>query len=161
MIGIMGSRHRDAVLLDVGAGQMAHSWGISEAIALVSAIIAFGAMVIAIWQACYAKRQTDAALGEVEPLVFLDSRAFENAQCLGGRASLTLVNQNRRDIRLIEIEVRTDPAILVSVDTGEIRDIITATYKHGRKDEGAPLIIDLRDKHQLIQGSQLEWLARG
>lgn len=82
--------------------------GPSEIIALVLAIIALGAMAVAIMQARYAKqaakeakRQADAALGEVEPLIFLDSVPFKSAQSLGGQAALTVVNQNRRDIRLI------------------------------------------------------------
>ena len=59
---------------------MPSSWGASEFIASASLIIAFCAMSVAIWAAKEAKRQADAALGEVKPLIFLDSAAFENPQ---------------------------------------------------------------------------------
>lgn len=131
---------------------MTSSWGLREVIASGSALIALVAMGIAIVQARIAKRQADAALGEMTPLVFLDSRAFEKPDLRGGRASLTVVNQNRRDIRLIEIEFKTDDALVVMVDTGELRDVVAAAYQRGRKDPGEPLIIDLREKHHVIQG---------
>jgi hypothetical protein len=134
---------------------MPSSWGASEIITSVSAFIAFCAMGVALWAAKEAKRQADAALGEVEPLIFLDSVAFENPQSVGGRAALTIVNHNRRDIRLIEIEIKTDPAILVTVSTGEMRDVIAAAYQHSRKGEDGPLKIDLREKHHLIRGSSI------
>lgn len=44
-------------------------------------------MGVALWAAKEAKRQADAALGEVEPLIFLDSVAFENPQSVGGRGT--------------------------------------------------------------------------
>jgi hypothetical protein len=134
---------------------MAGSWGVGESIALASAVVALGAMFAAIWQARIAKQQADATLGDVTPLIFLDSRAFENPQSTGGRASLTLVNQNRRDIRLIEIAFKTDAALVVSVDSGEMRDIIAAAYQQSRKHEDAPLIIDLREEHHVIPGSSI------
>jgi hypothetical protein len=134
---------------------MAGSWGVGDSIALGSAFIALVAMLVATWQARIAKRQADATLGDVTPLIFLDGRPFENLHSTGGRASLTLVNQNRRDIRLIEIEFKTDAAIVVSVDSGEMRDIIAAAYQRSRKPEGPPLIIDLREKHYVIQGSSI------
>ena len=124
-------------------------------ITLGSAVIALAAMLVAVWQAHIAKQQADATLGDVTPLIFLDGRKFEGPQSTGGRASLTLVNQNRRDIRLVEVEFQTDAAIVVTVDTGEMRDIIAAAYQKSRKDEGAPLIIDLREKHHIIQGSSI------
>jgi hypothetical protein len=140
--------------------QMANGLGSSEIIAMASTAIAVGAMVVATMQAQYAKqaakeakRQADAALGEVPPLIFLDSITFANPQSLGGRAVLTFVNQNRRDVRLLDIEIETDPAILVSADTGELRDAIAAALQHSRKGEGAPLRIDLHEKHLVVRGS--------
>ena len=119
---------------------MANGLGMSEIIATASTVIAVGAMVVATMQARYAKqaakeakRQADAALGEVPPLIFLDSITFANPQSLGGRAMLTFVNQNRRDVRLLDIEIETDPAILVSADTGELRDAIAAALQHSRE----------------------------
>jgi hypothetical protein len=141
-----------------GSEQMANGLGIGEIIATASTVIAVGAMVVATMRARYAKqaakeakRQADAALGEVPPLIFLDSITFANPQSLGGRAMLTFVNQNR----LLDIEIETDPAILVSADTGELRDAIAAALQHSRKGEGAPLRIDLHEKHLVVQGSSI------
>jgi hypothetical protein len=141
---------------------MIEGLAVGDAIALGSAVIAVGAMGVAIWHANHAKRlteevrrQADAVLGHVEPLIFLDSRAFENGHAFGGRASLTFVNHNRRDIRLIEIEIKTDSALLVTIDSGELRDVIAAAYQHGRKEEGTPLIIDLRERHHVVAGSSI------
>jgi hypothetical protein len=136
--------------------------GASEIIAIVSAVIAFVAMVIALGQAksakqqaTEAKRQADAALGEVNPLIFLDSGAFDPAETRGGCAELTFVNQNRRDIRLLDIEIKTDPAIFVSNDTGQTRDFIAALVQHIHNGEGASIKIDLRQTHIIVQGSSI------
>jgi hypothetical protein len=140
---------------------MFEGWKLGDDIAAISALIALGAMGVTLWQAHYArqsaaeaKRQADAALGEVDPIIFLDARTFESPQATGGRALLTLVNHNRRDIRLAGIEIETDRAILVTIDTGDLRDVIAAAYRRDRSGDG-PLRIDLRDRHHVIQGSSL------
>jgi hypothetical protein len=140
---------------------MLDGWKLSDDIAAFSALIALGAMGVALWQARYAKqsasearRQADAVLGEIEPLIFLDARPFEGPQAKGGRAILTFVNHNRRDIRLTELDIRADPAILVTVDTGDLRDVITAAYRQARSEAG-PVNIDLRDKHHILPGSSV------
>jgi hypothetical protein len=132
--------------------------GASEIIAIVSAVIALIAMVIALGQANSAKqqakeakRQADAALGEVNPLIFLDSGAFDS-ETRGGCAELTFVNQNRRDIRLLNIEIKTDPPIFVSKDTDQTRDFIAALVHNG---EGPSRKIDLRKTHIIVQGSSM------
>jgi hypothetical protein len=129
-------------------------WKGSDFISGVAAAISLAAMVVAILQARSARRQADAALGEVEPLVFLDIRPFENPQAIGGRASLTVSNHNRRDIRLTEIEIKTDGAIAVAVDNGNLRDVIAAAYKASRRPAG-PVKIDLRERHYIVQGSSI------
>jgi hypothetical protein len=135
--------------------------GASEIIAIVSAVIAFIAMVIALrqansakQQAKEAKRQADAALGEVNPLIFLDSGAFDPGTP-GGCAELTFVNQNRRDIRLLDIEIKTDPATFVSNDPEQTRDLVAAVVQHSDNGEGAPIKIDLRKTHIIVQGSSI------
>jgi hypothetical protein len=141
---------------------MAGSSGTAEIIAAVSAFISLGAMAVAWMQARYArdaaaaaKRQADAALGEVDPLIFLSSAPFERPQSTGGRALLTVVNQNRRDIRLLEIQFRTDPSIVVSLDTDDPRDIIAAAFQRSRKGDTEPLKIDFRDDHLLVEGNSI------
>jgi hypothetical protein len=137
-------------------------WKLSDVIAATAAVISLVAMVVTAWQgvlarrsAQEARRQADAALGEVDPLVFLDARPFESPQqATGGRASLTLVNHNRRDIRLIEIEITSDPAIAVAVDTGKLRDALAANLARSRSETGF-VKFDLRDKHYIVQGSSV------
>ena len=141
--------------------------GLSEITAIVSAVIALIAMVIALWQATSAKqqakeakRQADAALGEVNPLIFLNSGAF-NSETRGGCAELTFVNQNRRDIRLLDIEIKTDPAIFVSNDTEQTRDFIAAVAQHLHNGDGASIKIDLRKTTSLFREVRSALLDRG
>jgi hypothetical protein len=136
-------------------------WKLSDVIAAIAAVISLVAMGVTVWlgalarrSAQEAKRQADAALGEVDPIVFLDARPFENLQTTGGRASLTLVNHNRRDIRLIEIEITSDPAIAVSIKTGKLRDELEANLVRDRSKTGS-VKFDLRDKHYIVQGSSV------
>jgi hypothetical protein len=149
---IPAGRRGEKVLMD---------WKLSDVIAATAAVISLVAMGITAWQgvlarrsAQEARRQADAALGEVDPLVFLDARPFESPQTTGGRASLTLVNHNRRDIRLIEIEITSDPAIVVAVNTGKLRDALAANLARSRSETGS-VKFDLRDKHYIVQGSSV------
>lgn len=68
---------------------------------------------------------------------------------------LTFVNQNRRDIRLLDIEIKIDPSIIVSKDTGQVLDSITAVVRHSGRTEGTPLKIDLGESHIIVQGSSV------
>src|SRR5262249_42676470 len=81
-------------------------------------------------------------------------------QAIGGRAALTLVNRNRCDIRLTQIDIKADPAIAVSINTGEVRDAIAAALRRSQTTEGEALIIDLRDLHYMIEGSSIGMAAQ-
>jgi hypothetical protein len=146
--------------LSITSGRVERDPAIVAGIGLIAYSVPSGHSLM-VCQARIAKQQAGATLGDVTPLIFLDSRTFENPQTTRGRASLTLVNQNRRDIRLIEIAFKTDAALAVSVDSGEMRDIIAAAYQRSRKHEDAPLIIDLREEHHVIQGkfNRCRWCA--
>jgi hypothetical protein len=153
--------------------QINWEWGTHEIIDLGSAVIGVIAMTVAIVharhakdfatqaerQADQAKRQADAALGEIRPLIFLDGIAFKNASSCGGHAALTLINHNRPDVRLLEIEIDCDPAIVVSVDTGELRNVIAAAFQHSRREQDGPMVIDFRDDYHVIPGNSIGTVA--
>lgn len=141
---------------------MSTNLGVSDIIAMASALIALCAMVVAVLQARYArrnateaKRQADAALGEVEPLIFLDRDLLKTSQAIGGGAVLTIVNHNRRDIRLLSVEIKSDRGILVTLNSGELRDVIAAAFDRSRHGDDGDLIIDLTHKHHVVEGSAI------
>jgi hypothetical protein len=72
---------------------------------------------------------------------------------------LTLINHNRRDVRLLEIEINCDPAIVVSVDTGELPNAIAAAFQHSRREQDGPMVIDFGDDYHVIPGNSIGTVA--
>lgn len=88
-------------------------WEVPNVIAIGSAGIALLAMFVSLVQTVFARkaatearRQADAALGEVPPLIFLDE-ATDRDTTSGGDANLTIINLNRRDLRILQIDYRS------------------------------------------------------